>query len=66
MDASTIEVQVQGGEVTLMGTIRSRIVKRYVEDLVEAVRGVRHVQNNLRVDPRTQVTMGAGQISGGS
>ncbi len=66
VDASTIEVQVQGGEVTLMGTIRSRIVKRYVEDLVETVRGVRHVQNKLRVDPRTRVTMGAGQISGGS
>jgi hypothetical protein len=49
LDASEIEVAVQGCEVTLAGTVQSRRDKHRAEHLVEAVSGVRHVQNNLRV-----------------
>jgi CBS domain-containing protein len=49
VDASEIQVEVSGREVTLSGTVRDRREKRRAEDIAEAVRGVRHVQNNLRV-----------------
>lgn len=49
IDASEIEVQVNNCEVTLAGTVRSREEKRRAEDLAENVSGVRHVQNNVRV-----------------
>jgi len=54
VDASEIEVTASGGEVTLSGSVSSRAEKRYAEDIAEAVSGVAHVQNNLRViDPRS-------------
>ena len=49
VDASDIEVEVSGREVTLTGTVHSREEKRRAEDIAEAVSGVTHVQNNLRV-----------------
>lgn len=51
LDASDIEVIVEGGEVTLNGTVRNRDDKRRAEDLAE-LRDVAHVQNNLRVRRR--------------
>ncbi len=50
IDASEIEVAVQNREATLTGTVRDRNEKRRAEDIAEAVPGVSHVQNNLRVD----------------
>jgi CBS domain-containing protein len=49
IDASEIEVEVRDGEATLTGTVRVRSEKRRAEDIAESVRGVKHVQNNLRV-----------------
>ncbi len=49
IDASDIEVTVSAGEVTLDGKVSERFAKRHAEDIAEAVTGVRHVQNNLRV-----------------
>jgi CBS domain-containing protein len=49
VDASEIEVSVQNREVTLAGTVRDRNERRWAEDIAEAVSGVTHVQNNLRV-----------------
>ncbi len=49
VDASDIEVSVKDGEATLSGTVTRREDKRRAEDLAEAVSGVSHVQNNLRV-----------------
>jgi osmotically-inducible protein OsmY len=49
LDASDIEVKVENGEVTLDGTVQNRQSKRMAEDLAEEVSGVKHVQNNLRV-----------------
>jgi osmotically-inducible protein OsmY/CBS domain-containing protein len=49
IDASEIEVTVEGREVTLSGSVRDRHERRRVEDIAESVAGVTHVQNNLRV-----------------
>lgn len=49
LDASEIDVQVSKCEVTLTGTVNSREDKRRAEDLADQVSGVKHVQNNLRV-----------------
>jgi len=40
---------VKGAEVTLRGSVRSREEKRYTEDVVEHVMGVRDVNNHLKV-----------------
>jgi len=61
LDASDISVSVNDGEVTLSGGVDSRDAKHRAEHLVEHVSGVRHVQNNLRVDwsgPRSAVSGG--------
>ncbi len=50
IDASNVEVAVKDGEVTLSGTVASRGLKHRAEDLAELASGVRHVQNNLRVE----------------
>jgi len=42
-------VRVNQGEVTLAGSVRSRDEKRFTEDLVEKISGVREVNNNLKV-----------------
>ena len=65
LDASEIEVQVSSCEVTLTGTVNSREDKRRAEDLAEHVSGVKHVQNNLRVQPSGAQT-GQGQGTGQS
>jgi hypothetical protein len=52
LDASDIEVAVDGTEVTLTGFVDSRGAKRRAEDCADDVTGVTHVQNNLRVRPR--------------
>jgi osmotically-inducible protein OsmY len=49
LDATNIEVSVSDGVVTLAGTVSDRNAKRLAEDLSDFVRGVRDVQNNLRV-----------------
>ena len=49
VDASDIEVGVLNGEVTLSGTVDSRIAKRLAEDCCDSVLGVRDVRNNLRI-----------------
>lgn len=49
VDASNITVSVEQGEVTLNGTVDTRLAKRRAEDCAEAISGVKHVQNNLRV-----------------
>jgi osmotically-inducible protein OsmY len=49
VDASNIQVTVQAGEVTLDGTVTDRRQKRRAEDVVDDLSGVKHVQNNLRI-----------------
>jgi hypothetical protein len=49
LDPSDVVVKVEGGEVTLMGSVGSRDQKRRAEELAERVRGVDDVNNQLRV-----------------
>ena len=46
-----VEVIVQDREVTLNGAVRHKQDKRRIEDVAD-IEGVRHVQNNLRVESR--------------
>jgi len=50
VDARNVTVSVKDGEVTLNGTVASREAKRRAEDVVDDISGVKHVQNNLRVE----------------
>ena len=66
VDASHITVSVESGEVTLSGTVNSRFAKRRAEDCVDRVSGVKHVQNNLRVQDRMSGNQsGTGHSSSG-
>ncbi|SRR5579884_2749254 len=49
LDASGIGVSVQNGIAQLHGTVASREAKRRAEALTDQVRGVRDVQNELRI-----------------
>lgn len=49
LDASDVEVRVQGGEVMLTGTVADRRAKRLAEDVAYTVRGVWDVQNRLKL-----------------
>jgi osmotically-inducible protein OsmY len=61
VDASRVTVKVDKGEVTLDGHVNSRDAKRRAEDAVENLSGVKHVQNNLRVeDDRDSAMSGTG------
>jgi hypothetical protein len=62
IDASDIELRVQGAEVTLIGFVDSREAKRAAEDLAEDVPGVREVHNQLRVRTHADDT-GVGRTS---
>lgn len=66
MDADEVEVEVQGGEVTLNGSVRSREDKRRLEDLVEDVFGVDEVQNHLRVARHTGESSAYGETRTGT
>jgi osmotically-inducible protein OsmY len=59
IDATDIEVTVRDREVTLDGTVDSRMAKRRAEDCADAVSGVEHVQNNLRVSRAGDTARGA-------
>ena len=50
LDATEIEVQVSEGLVTLTGTVNSRTDRRRAEDIAEDVRGVKNIENRLRVE----------------
>jgi osmotically-inducible protein OsmY len=55
VDASDVDVQINNGEVTLSGSVRTRQEKRITEDLIENITGVREVNNNLKVKPPDEV-----------
>jgi len=55
IDASDVDVAVNDGEVTLAGSVRSRDEKRFAEDLIEHLSGVRDVNNNLKVKAADEV-----------
>ncbi|WP_176736399.1 BON domain-containing protein [Oligoflexus tunisiensis] len=54
IDASDVEVHVQDGEVTLTGTVAGRIEKSRAEDIILDIRGVKNVENRLKVEGASQ------------
>jgi osmotically-inducible protein OsmY len=62
VDASDIDVEVNGREVVLTGTVGTRYEKRLAEDIAEGVSGVSNVENRIRVQ-NTSFTTGTGTIS---
>ena len=62
IDASEVTVNVQGGRITLEGTVESRRTKMMIEDVAEQI-GVQDVQNNLRVQKQGERGMEAGTRS---
>ena len=63
IDASEIEVRVQGGEVTLTGTVTDRQTKRQAEEVVERVFGAKDVQNQIRVKPADTGRQGEREVA---
>ena len=55
IDPSEVSISVQGGKVTLEGTVDSRQAKNSIEDIAEQF-GVQEVQNNLRVQKASQTS----------
>ena len=54
IDATNITVDVRQGEVILAGHVDDRRTKRWAEDVVERIAGVRDVQNQIKVRAHTQ------------
>ena len=52
LDASDIDVKVTDGEVLLEGTVPDRWTERAAQDVACRVRGVKHCDNQLRVEGR--------------
>ncbi len=52
VDATDIELNVANGEVELRGTVETLDMRRRAEAIVDAVSGVTHVRNDLRVRRR--------------
>ena len=55
IDATGIEVKVQDGVVYLTGRVSDRRAKRLSELEIETISGVKDVQNQLSINPETQV-----------
>jgi len=65
VDASDIEIQVSGGEVTLSGVVNDRESKRIAEDVAENVSGVKDVHNHIRLQIRVEGQSSPGETSTG-
>lgn len=65
IDASNIEIEVQGGEVTLTGFVESRDIKRMAEQAIDDVSGVKDVHNQLKVGQPQQSEQKSEQKSQG-
>jgi hypothetical protein len=62
IDAATIEVRVQSGEVTLTGTVQDRQMKLLIEQITDTIAGVQDVMNNVKVQ-RQMASTGLGSIT---
>jgi osmotically-inducible protein OsmY len=50
LDATDVEIEVEGGAVTLSGVVNESDAKLLAEELVETLPGVREVHNRIRVE----------------
>ncbi len=58
IDASDVEIDVHGQEVTLEGSVPDHWMKRCIEELAQDALTVDHVENRLRVRKRMEVGRG--------
>jgi hypothetical protein len=65
IDPSDVTISVQGGKVTLEGTVDSRQTKNAIEDVAEQF-GTQEVQNNLRVQRSSQAGESGSRAAGKS
>ncbi|HEY9398155.1 MAG TPA: BON domain-containing protein, partial [Burkholderiales bacterium] len=49
IDSSEVSVEVQGGKVTLEGTVPDRRMRHQIEDLIDDCHGVQDIENRVRV-----------------
>ena len=49
VDMSGVTIEVEGGKVTLLGTVADRRTKHYIEELVDACPGVQDIDNRIQV-----------------
>ncbi len=52
LDSSEVEVEVSDCQVTIKGTVTERWMKHQIEDIADEVRGVKEVENQIRVRPQ--------------
>lgn len=52
VDATDVELSVTNGEVEIRGEVETRAMRHRAEAIVDAISGVRHVTNDLRVRRR--------------
>jgi hypothetical protein len=50
LDATDVEIEVEGGAVTLSGVVDESDAKLLAEELIETLPGVREVHNRIRVE----------------
>lgn len=65
IDASSIDVTVSSGEVTLRGMVEDRHQKRLAEDVVERCAGVKDVSNQLKIGDQSHPHSAGNQMSTG-
>jgi BON domain len=56
VDPQDVEIEVNGGVVTLSGRVSTRFEKRVIEDIADSVFGVQEVHNHLRLAPSASDT----------
>lgn len=49
LDATNIDIHVEGGDVTLSGAVDNRDAKWMAEDLAGSISGVREIHNRIKV-----------------
>ena len=59
IDPSEVTITVQGGKITLEGTVDSRQTKNAIEEIADQF-GTQDVQNNLRIQRQSQQSAKAG------
>lgn len=66
LDATEILLMVENGAVTLTGEVPERRMKHIAEDIADAVRGVRDIENRIRVDNGVDSVGPGGAVRSGS
>jgi osmotically-inducible protein OsmY len=57
LDASNTEIEVKNGIVTLTGTVNDRRTRQLMEDIAEAVPGVKDVECQIKLETKTKAGM---------